>query len=47
MEAGSDAPHRARIDPWVFWTSAAISAAFVLWGVVDSGQRRRALPTAR
>ena len=36
MEAGSGAPRGARIDPWVFWPAAAISAAFVLWGVLDS-----------
>jgi choline/carnitine/betaine transport len=27
---------RARIDPWVFGIAAAISTAFVVWGVVDN-----------
>jgi glycine betaine transporter len=34
---GSRARQPARIDPMVFWPAAAICAAFVLWGVVDSG----------
>jgi glycine betaine transporter len=33
---GSRARQPARIDPMVFWPAAAICAAFVLWGVVDS-----------
>ena len=31
-----DATERARIDPWVFSIAAAISLAFVLWGVLDT-----------
>jgi choline/carnitine/betaine transport len=34
--AREDAPERARIDPWVFSIAAAISVAFVLWGVLDT-----------
>jgi glycine betaine transporter len=33
---GSGAHQPARIDPLVFWPAAAICAAFVLWGVLDS-----------
>ena len=25
-----------QVDPWVFWTSAAICTAFILWGVLDN-----------
>ena len=24
-----------QIDPWVFWPTAFLSLAFVLWGVLD------------
>jgi glycine betaine transporter len=34
---GTDTPRRSgRIDPWVFGIAAAISTAFVVWGVVDN-----------
>jgi hypothetical protein len=34
---GSDTRRRSeRIDPWVFGVAAAISTAFVVWGVVDN-----------
>ena len=36
MENSSNPPQSARIDPWVFGIAAAISTAFVLWGVLDS-----------
>ena len=31
----TDSPRQSSIDPWVFGISAAISIAFVLWGVLD------------
>ena len=31
----TDPPRESSIDPWVFGISAAISIAFVLWGVLD------------
>ena len=36
MENSSNPSQSARIDPWVFGIAAAISTAFVLWGVLDS-----------
>jgi glycine betaine transporter len=36
VENHSNSPQSTRIDPWVFGIAAAISTAFVLWGVLDS-----------
>ena len=35
-EEGPSEPRQTGIDPWVFGPAAAISLAFVLWGVLDS-----------
>ena len=35
-EGGPSEPQQTGIDPWVFGVAAAISLAFVLWGVLDN-----------
>ena len=36
-----------QVDPWVFFPSAGLCLAFVLWGVLDNDEPRRRRPTPR